>query len=138
MPDYYAILNIPKNATNDEIKKNYRKLAIKWHPDKNPNNKKEAENKFTQIAQAYEILSDPIKKKNYDNGEKLDFGDFINPNDIFKNFFNDPFFSDLDIKNSKSTKQVYSRNGKTFIKTTITEIKPDGSRFIKTETKIHR
>ena len=52
--DYYNILKVNKNATDDDLKKSYRRLAMKWHPDKNPNNKKEAEAKFKQISEAYE------------------------------------------------------------------------------------
>ncbi|KAL3615107.1 hypothetical protein CASFOL_040768 [Castilleja foliolosa] len=64
--DYYSILKVDKNANDDELKKAYRKLAMKWHPDKNPNNKIEAEAKFKQISEAYEVLSDPQKKAIYD------------------------------------------------------------------------
>ena len=53
--DYYSILKVPKTATDDDLKKAYRKLAMEWHPDKNPNNKKEAEAKFKQISEAYEV-----------------------------------------------------------------------------------
>ena len=53
--DYYKILQVDKNATDEDLKKAYRKLAMKWHPDKNPNNKKEAETKFKQISEAYEV-----------------------------------------------------------------------------------
>ncbi len=63
--DYYKILGIDKNATADEIKKAYRKLALKYHPDKNPNNKA-AEEKFKEINEANEVLSDTEKKKKYD------------------------------------------------------------------------
>lgn len=52
--DYYKILKVEKNATEEELKRAYRKLAMKWHPDKNPNNKKEAEANFKQISEAYE------------------------------------------------------------------------------------
>uniref|UniRef100_A0A0D9WJP7 J domain-containing protein n=1 Tax=Leersia perrieri TaxID=77586 RepID=A0A0D9WJP7_9ORYZ len=64
--DYYKILGVDKAASDDDLKKAYRKLAMKWHPDKNPNNKKEAENKFKQISEAYEVLSDPQKRAVYD------------------------------------------------------------------------
>ncbi|KAL2341846.1 hypothetical protein Fmac_009786 [Flemingia macrophylla] len=64
--DYYGILDVDKNATDEELKRAYRKLAMKWHPDKNPNNKKEAEIKFKQISEAYEVLSDPQKRAIYD------------------------------------------------------------------------
>ena len=53
--DYYNILKVGRNATEDDVKKAYRRLAMKWHPDKNPTNKKEAEAKFKQISEAYEV-----------------------------------------------------------------------------------
>lgn len=64
--DYYKLLDVPKSASDDDLKKAYRKLAMKWHPDKNPNNKKEAEAKFKQISEAYEVLSDPQKRAIFD------------------------------------------------------------------------
>ena len=65
--DLYAILGIDKNATDDEIKKAYRKMAKKYHPDINKT--KEAEEKFKQINDAYSILSDPKKKQNYEHDQ---------------------------------------------------------------------
>ncbi|XP_047334896.1 dnaJ homolog subfamily B member 13-like [Impatiens glandulifera] len=64
--DYYKVLQVDRNAKDDELKKAYRKLAMKWHPDKNPNNKKEAEAKFKQISEAYDVLSDSQKRSVYD------------------------------------------------------------------------
>ncbi len=64
--DYYKILGVSKNATQDEIKKAYRKLAVKYHPDKNPNDKK-AEDRFKEIGEAFEVLKDPEKRKKYDH-----------------------------------------------------------------------
>ncbi len=64
--DYYSILGVPKNAAEKDIKSAYRKLARKWHPDANPKNPKEAEEKFKEIAEAYEVLGDPEKRKKYD------------------------------------------------------------------------
>lgn len=63
--DYYKILSVPKSASQDEIKKKYRKLAVKYHPDKNPGDK-QAEEKFKEISEAYEVLKDPEKRKKYD------------------------------------------------------------------------
>ncbi|XP_057521683.1 uncharacterized protein LOC130801807 [Amaranthus tricolor] len=64
--DYYKILQVDRTAKDDDLKKAYRKLAMKWHPDKNPNNKKDAEAKFKQISEAYDVLSDPQKRQIYD------------------------------------------------------------------------
>ncbi|KAF4799401.1 DnaJ subfamily B member 8 [Turdus rufiventris] len=66
MLDYYKVLGLQENASPDDIKKSYHKLALKWHPDKNPKNKEEAEKKFKEIVEAYEILSDPRKRSLYD------------------------------------------------------------------------
>ena len=63
--DYYEVLGVQKSATKDEIKKGYRKLAIQYHPDKNPGNK-EAEDKFKEATEAYEVLSDDEKRQIYD------------------------------------------------------------------------
>ncbi|KFX93417.1 hypothetical protein V490_04822, partial [Pseudogymnoascus sp. VKM F-3557] len=75
--DYYAILAIDKEATEQEIKKAYRKLAIVHHPDKNPDDK-DAEERFKDIGEAYETLSDPQKRAKYDSGE-----DLMDPADMF-------------------------------------------------------
>ena len=63
--DYYDILGLSKSASDSEIKSSYRKLAMKYHPDRNPGDKK-AEDKFREIAESYEILKDPQKKAAYD------------------------------------------------------------------------
>nr|XP_043637723.1 dnaJ homolog subfamily B member 13-like [Erigeron canadensis] len=64
--DYYKVLGVDRNASDDDLKKAYRKLAMKWHPDKNPNNKKDAESKFKTISEAYDVLSDQQKRAIYD------------------------------------------------------------------------
>ena len=70
---YYDVLEISKDADENEIKKSFRKMATKWHPDKNLNNREEATEKFKEISQAYEILSDPEKKEKYDKyGDDMD------------------------------------------------------------------
>ncbi len=63
--DYYEVLEVSKGATQEEIKKAYRKMALKYHPDKNPDDHT-AEDKFKEAAEAYEILSDPQKRSRYD------------------------------------------------------------------------
>ena len=63
--DYYNVLGVDRNASDDEIKKAYRKMAMQYHPDKNPDNP-EAEAKFKEAAEAYDVLSTPDKKSNYD------------------------------------------------------------------------
>ncbi len=70
--DYYEVLGVSKTATEDELKKAYRKLAKKYHPDANPDNKEEAEAKFKEVNEAYEVLSDPKKRQMYDQFGTVD------------------------------------------------------------------
>ena len=65
--DFYKILDVSRDASDAELKKAYRKLAMKWHPDKNPGAKQaQAEKKFKEVSEAYEVLTDPKKKEIYD------------------------------------------------------------------------
>jgi len=93
--DYYEVLGVAKTANADEIKKAFRELAKKWHPDRNPDKKAEAEEKFKEIAEAYSVLSDDEKRKRYDQfgheglaggGGSPDFSG-VSVEDIFSSFF---------------------------------------------------
>ncbi|KAH8405504.1 hypothetical protein KR215_001343 [Drosophila sulfurigaster] len=66
MVDYYKVLDVARTATDSEVKKAYRKLALKWHPDKNPDNLEEANKRFRELSEAYEVLSDARKRRIYD------------------------------------------------------------------------
>jgi curved DNA-binding protein len=83
--DYYKTLGIEKTASADDIKKAYRKLALKYHPDRNPNNK-ESEEKFKRISEAYAVLSDADKRKQYDSFGSDQFSRQYTQEDIFKDF----------------------------------------------------
>jgi curved DNA-binding protein len=83
--DYYAVLGVPKDATAEVIKKAYRKLALKFHPDKNPGDKK-AEEKFKEITEAYAVLSDPEKRRQYDQFGEAGFHQRFSQEDIYRNF----------------------------------------------------
>jgi curved DNA-binding protein len=89
--DYYKILGIGKNASDSEIKKAYRKLAMKYHPDHTKGDKA-AEEKFKKISEAYAVLSEPEKRKQYDTFGSADFQQRFSQEDIFRNFdFSDIF-----------------------------------------------
>ncbi|CAL1687746.1 unnamed protein product [Lasius platythorax] len=115
MVDYYKVLEVQRNAAGVEIKKAYRKLALKWHPDKNPEDLEEANRRFKEISEAYEVLSDEKKRRVYDQygkeglqmpGGKRRHGDdfdphfggtfvFRDPEEVFREFFDGIPFEDL-------------------------------------------
>ena len=79
MKDYYSVLGVAKDATQDEIRSAYRALAKKWHPDVNPGNKSEAESKFKDIGEANDVLGDPEKRRRYDMGGQGAMGFSFDP-----------------------------------------------------------
>jgi DnaJ-class molecular chaperone len=104
--NYYDILGIDKNASEDDIKKAFRKLALKTHPDKNNGD----DNEFKKINNAYEILSDPIKKEDYDNSLNNPFPNFhtnLNEHFSFNNLFNTVFNHIHNPFNNKSNDILY-------------------------------
>ncbi|MRR07175.1 MAG: J domain-containing protein, partial [Deltaproteobacteria bacterium] len=92
--DYYQILGLTKKASAEEIKKAYRKMAVKYHPDKNPGNKA-AEETFKEISEAYAVLSDPQKKAQYDQFGSNGFHQRYSQEDIFRNFDFGDIFKDM-------------------------------------------
>jgi molecular chaperone DnaJ len=99
--DYYEVLGVERGAEMEEIKKSYRKLALKYHPDRNPNDKT-AEEKFKELSEAYEALSDPVSRGAYDQYGHAAFdrsrgrGGFHDPTDIFREVFgNSGIFDDI-------------------------------------------
>jgi len=131
--DYYEVLGISKNASEDEIKKSYRKQALKYHPDRNPGDK-EAEENFKEAAEAYEVLSDSEKRQRYDQfghaglGGAAGGGHFTNVEDIFSHFGD--LFSDFGFggfggfggSRSSGRRTTKGSNLRVKVKLTIAEI----------------
>ncbi len=88
--DYYQILGVPRNASDEEVKKAYRKLAMQYHPDRNPKREKWANEKFKEINEAYGVLGEPQKRRQYDQ-----FGTVGNVGDIFGSPFTRTTFEDM-------------------------------------------
>lgn len=107
--DYYKIIGVGKNSSTDEVKKAYRKLALKFHPDKNPGNK-EAEEKFKKINEAYAVLSDPAKRKEYDQfGSADSFKQKFSQEDIFRGFDLNEILRDLGFSFGSQRRQGFSQ-----------------------------
>lgn len=144
--NYYEILGVNKNSNISEIKKAYRKLAMKWHPDKNINNKEEATKKFKEVTEAYDTLSDDNKRRHYDMfGKKGTNVMNVNPDEIFKSFFGANFFQifenelfnninrNRNIPKETVTKQTFINNGEMMTKIIKTKIYSDGTKKVTEE-----
>lgn len=144
MKDYYKLLNLPRDAEEKDIKKAYRQLALKYHPDRNPGDK-EAENRFKDIAEAYSILIDPEKRQQYDMGARYGYAQAdeqfsFRGEDIFSAFFRDPrhraFINELQKEFEKQgvrfdedfLNNLFTRGGG-FVFGSIFTSGPDGMRY---------
>ncbi|MFA3783761.1 molecular chaperone DnaJ [Melioribacteraceae bacterium 4301-Me] len=146
--DYYEILGLPRNASKEDIKKAYRKLAMQYHPDRNPGNA-EAEEKFKEIAEAYEVLSNDEKRSKYDqyghSGLRggTDFHEWSNVNDIFSHFsdifgsafggsiFDDFFGTSTSQRTRQKTTGTPGSDLKVTLKLTLEEIATGTTKKIK-------
>ena len=149
--DYYEVLGVDRNATKDDLKKAYRKLAMQYHPDRNPDNK-EAEEKFKEAAEAYEILSDDDKKARYDRfghegvrGSGFGSQGFSDINDIFSHFsdifggasiFDDFFGGGQRRTRSRGARGVAGSDLKVTLKLTLEEIAEGTTKKIKIKKQV--
>ncbi len=122
--DYYQILGLTGNCSPEEIRKNYRKLAMQYHPDRNPDDPK-AEEKFKEVAEAYGVLTDPVKRRQYDscraggdaftNG-RTGGGFTYSQEDILRDLFKDPHFQQMFSGLLREFQRLGFRSSATFIK----------------------
>jgi len=108
--DYYKVLGVDKSDDAEAIKKAYRKLALKYHPDRNPNNR-EAEDKFKKISEAYAVLSDAEKRKQYDNFGSDQFSRRYSQEDIFRNFDLNEILRDFGFGGMRGNERVFRGSG---------------------------
>ena len=108
--DYYEVLGVSRNATQDEIKRAFRRLANKYHPDLHPNDK-EAEERFKEINEAYAVLSDPDKRRQYDMFGAEGFHQRFSQEDIFRNFDFSSIFSEFGLGGDDFISRIFGGMG---------------------------
>ena len=106
--DYYEILGVQKTASEDDMKKAYRKLALKYHPDRNPGNK-QAEEQFKEINEAYAVLSDKDKRKEYDTYGMGGFQQKYTQEDIYRGFNIGDLYKDLGFGTGDIFSMIFGR-----------------------------
>lgn len=139
MSDFYTILGVQETTTSDELKKIYRKLAFKYHPDKNPNDPSAGE-RFVEITQAYKVLSDPETRNRYDNGELLEeINNTSEALDLFKEVFGESgiFEQFFGSKISKDTAKKKGADIKCILEITLEETITGCSRTAEIERLLH-
>jgi molecular chaperone DnaJ len=140
MKDHYKTLGIERNSSADEIKKAYRKLAMKYHPDKNPGDSA-AESKFKDISEAYDVLSDTQKKREYDNPSAGGFGafkDFWTGNPFQTGDFSSFFGGNSSSRGSSfNMNRMKGRNINVFIAITLEEMMNGCDKKVKVLRKVH-
>jgi len=148
---YYEILELPENCQQIDIKKNYKKMALKWHPDRNKYNKDIAEEKFKELSEAYEVLSDEDKRRKYDKFGTIDVSDisYTPPTDIFSQLFRqsrggNPLEQFMMFSHGhhnvmqQSTSRTVTMNqfGQRILRTEIRTTRPDGNVQIQIQDQV--
>jgi curved DNA-binding protein len=121
--NYYAVLGVEKSASTEQIKKAYRKLAIKYHPDKNPGDKP-AEERFKEITEAYAVLSDQEKRRQYDQFGETGFHQRFSQEDIFRNVDLNDIFREFGIGGDELFSQLFGGRGGAFRSGTFHQGRP--------------
>ena len=108
--DYYSVLGVSRKASSDDIKKAYKKLAKKWHPDKNPDNSEEATRKFKEVSEAYQVLVDDSKRRIYDNEGRDGLNGGSRRREQNNNNYDFPRPSDFDYPETNSSRKFHFKN----------------------------